>query len=78
MKIFNLLSVLMTLVCATTFAATGNLQNRDFATPATILGAGGSLSQLLHTTNVYDPVSGLQLSVLRDISNWFGNSRQAA
>ena len=37
-------------------AVVGNLQNVDFATPAYIVGAGGSLNQLLHETNIWSTV----------------------
>lgn len=39
------------------FGATGKLQNADFATSASILGAGGSLNQLLNTSKVWNDLN---------------------
>lgn len=52
-KILTILSLVLTIT-----ANAGSLQNSDFATSAAILGAGGSISQLLNTSKIYDSTNG--------------------
>lgn len=45
------------LILGTTAFAAGKLQNSDFASSTDITGAGGSVSQLLNTSKIYDNVN---------------------
>lgn len=57
LKYFSIL-----LLITATHGYAGNLQNADFATGAAIVGAGGSLSQLLNDTKMWSTVLGEQIS----------------
>lgn len=53
MKYFKTIITALLLGSITAFAA-GKLQNSDFATSASITGAGGTIAQLLNTSKIYD------------------------
>lgn len=53
MKYFKIILITLLLTSGLAFAA-GKLQNSDFASSADITGAGGSVSQLLNTSKIYD------------------------
>jgi hypothetical protein len=55
-------------------AHAGNLQNVDFATSAQITGAGGSVTQLLNSSKMYDTVNAQIMNT--SIATW--NAKQAA
>jgi len=63
--------ILLAAFLSTTAWAAGKLQNADFATPAQITGAGGSISQLVNTSNMYDNVNAqlLNTTLAAKISN---------
>src|ERR1019366_1177391 len=54
--------MILSLLFTASFAnAAPKLQDSDFATQAQILGAGGSINQLLNTQRIYDDIDGVTL-----------------
>lgn len=58
----NTIKTIISLLLVATTVSAGNLKNSDFATPAQITGAGGSLSQLLNEDKVWSVVLTEQIS----------------